>query len=118
MHIFKELKVWQKTRVMVKEVYVISSKFPDTERYNLVAQMRSCSVSVMSNIAEGAGRGSDADFARFLDMALGSAYELESQLIVSSDLNYFAQEVFDEIVVKVSEVQKMLIGLINRFRNK
>ncbi len=118
MHNFKELKVWQKTRVMVKEVYEISSKFPDTERYNLVSQMRSCSVSVMSNIAEGAGRGSDADFARFPDMALGSAYELESQLIVSFDLDYLSQTVFGEIVDKVSEVQKMLIGLINRFRKK
>jgi len=118
MHNFKELKVWQKTRVMVKEVYIITSKFPVEERYNLVAQMRSCSVSVMSNIAEGAGRGSDAGFARFLDMALGSCFELESQLIVSTDLEFITQKGFDEIVEKVSEVQKMLIGLINKFRKK
>ena len=118
MHNFKELKVWQKTRMMVKEVYMIPSKFPATERYNLIAQMRSCSVSVMPNIAEGAGRGTDADFARFLDMSLGSAYELESQLIVSSDLDYLSQEVFDGIIDKVSEIQKMLIGLINKFKKK
>ncbi len=103
---------------MVKGVYVLSSKLPKSEKYNLVSQMQSCAVSVMSNIAEGAGRGTDADFARFLDMALGSSYELESQLIVSTDLEYIDHKDFDMIIEKLSEVQKMLIGLINKLRGK
>lgn len=116
MHNFKELKVWEKARIMVKEVYVLTANLPKSEKYNLISQMQSCAVSVMSNIAEGAGRGTDNDFARFLDMALGSSFELESQLIVSADLNYFEESAFKEITTKLSEVQRMIIGLMNKLR--
>ncbi|MBO3698752.1 four helix bundle protein [Roseivirga sp. E12] len=118
MHNFKELKVWQKARIMVKEVYVVTAKLPKSEKFNLISQMQSCAVSVMSNIAEGAGRGTDTDFARFLDMALGSSYELESQLIVSADLSYLESSAFNEMTTKLSEVQRMIIGLMNKLRGQ
>lgn len=101
---------------MVNDVYVLTANLPKSEKYNLISQMQSCAVSVMSNIAEGAGRGTDNDFARFLDMALGSSFELESQLIVSADLNYFEESAFMEITIKLSEVQRMIIGLMNKLR--
>lgn len=118
MHKFKELKVWQKARLIVKEVYVLTAGLPKSEKYNLTSQMQSCAVSVMSNIAEGAGRGTDSDFARFLDMALGSSYELESQLIVSADLSYLEETAFEEVTTKLSEIQRMIIGLMNKLRGQ
>jgi len=117
MHNFRELKVWQRARALVKNVYVLTSNFPSTERYNLSSQMQSCSISLMSTIAEGSGRGSDVDFARFLDMSLGSGHELESQLIVSFDLGYMNEDKLGELTSELSEIQRMIVALIKKLRN-
>ncbi len=79
--------------------------------------MQSCSVSLMSTIAEGSGRGSDIDFARFLDMSLGSAHELESQLIVSFDLEYLSEDKLQNLTSDLSEIQRMIVALIKKLRN-
>ena len=116
MHNFRELKVWQKSRVLVKEVYLLTRDFPNSEKYNLSHQMQSCAVSIPSNIAEGAGRSSDVDFARFLDMSMGSAHELETQLLLSFDLGFSSLEKLKTLQEDLWELQKMIIGLINKFR--
>lgn len=117
MHNFKELKVWQRARALVKQVYLLTAQLPNSEKYNLRSQMESCSVSIMSTIAEGSGRGSDIDFARFLDMSLGSAHELESQLIVSFDLGYISEDTLEQFSSELSEIQRMIVALIKKLRN-
>lgn len=112
MHNYRNLKVWQNARKLVKEIYLLSNKFPPSEKYGLSSQVRNCSVSIISNIAEGAGRGSKPDFKRFLNMALGSSFELESQLIVSNDIGYVSEAESIGIIVDLQEIQKMIYGLI------
>lgn len=118
MHNFRELKVWQKSRVVVKQTYLLTYELPDTERFILCSQMQSAAVSIVSNIAEESGRGSDADFARFFDMSLGSSYELESQIIVASDLEFIDIKKYQALLDQLSEIQRMLLGLMNKLRNQ
>ena len=110
MHNFKELIVWQKSRALVKEVYLLTKKFPKDETFGLVQQVRRAVVSVASNIAEGSGRGTNTDFLHFLDIALGSVYEVETQIILSSDLDYITNDEFDCINQKINEVERLLIS--------
>ena len=90
-HNFKELKVWQKSRVLAKNLFVLTKQFPKDERFEIVSQMRRAVISIASNIAEGSGRNSNKDFRRFLDIALSSAYELETQVIISKELNLLSE---------------------------
>ena len=84
----KDLDVWKKSMDLVEGVYRLTKSFPDSEKYGLTNQMRRCAVSIPSNIAEGAGRNSKKEFKQFLYISLGSISELETQLIISSKLNY------------------------------
>ena len=111
MHQFKELKVWQKGRVLVKEIYQATHTFPKDELFGIVSQMRRAAVSIPTNIAEGCGRNSDKELCRFLDIANGSAFELETLMILSLDLEYLSQHKFEEFDAKLNEVQKMIFGL-------
>jgi len=77
---YRNLVIWQRSVELATSVYKITSMFPSEEKYGLISQMRRCAVSIPSNIAEGAGRSSDKDYSRFLEMAYGSAYELETQI--------------------------------------
>ena len=114
MHNFKGLLVWQKARILVSQTYLITQSYPDLERFGLISQMRRCAVSIASNIAEGYGRSTNKDFAHFISISLGSAFELETQLIVSFDINLIDKNKFEEIEKLISEVQRMLYS----FRNK
>ncbi|HKI44470.1 MAG TPA: four helix bundle protein [Balneolales bacterium] len=114
MHHFKNLKIWQKARVVVRDVYEVTSNFPDSEKFALSSQLRRCSVSIPSNFAEGAGRGSDGDFADFLSFSIGSSFELETQLIIAKDLELVSDENYRHMISEIEEIQRMLIG----FRNK
>lgn len=118
MHNFKELKVWQVSRQLVKEVYVLTSNFPSEERFGLISQLRRCAVSIPSNIAEGSGRNTDKDFAQFLNISLGSAYELETLLILSLDVQFINTEQLKALTNKISEIQKMTFGLIKTLRQE
>lgn len=111
MHRFKELKVWQKSIDLSTEVYGLTSAFPDTEKYSLVSQINRCAISIPSNIAEGAGRSTGKDFARFLDISLGSCFELETQLVIASRLKFVSSELSDSVMSDLGEVQSMIIGL-------
>src|SRR6187455_137365 len=110
MHNFKELKVWQLSRDLVKEIYEVTAEFPSSEKYGLVFQLRRCTVSVPTNIAEGSGRNTDKDFAHFLNISLGSAYELETLLILSFDVNLISEDLLNKFSTKISEIQKMTFG--------
>lgn len=112
MHNYKELKVWQKARELVKFIYVLTSKFPKEELYGITSQMRRSSVSITSNIAEGSGYSSKKDFRRFLEISYSSASELETQLILTFDIKFINENELNEGSIKISEIQKMLKGLI------
>ncbi len=114
MHNFKELKIWQKGRAFVKDIYILTRKFPNEELFVLTSQMRRAAISIPSNISEGSGRGTNKDFARFLDIATGSAYELESQLYIACDLEYFPETELDIYLEKIEELQKMIFNLKKR----
>ena len=114
MHNFKELKVWQKAIDLAVDIYRTLAFFPNEEKYGLVSQMKRCSVSIPSNIAEGSGRGTNKDFNRFLDISQGSAFELETQLIISQRLALIETEIADELIAKTTEVQKMVFALGNK----
>ena len=109
---YQQLVVWQKAIELVTEIYRISARFPESEKYGLSAQMRRASVSLPSNIAEGAGRGSDKEFVRFLQIARGSLFELETQLEIACRLN-----LIDEIE-KVDELIHGIFAMLNNLIQK
>src|SRR5687768_8874988 len=102
---FRELKVWQKAHELVLDVYRISVDFPSEERFGLTAQLRRSATSIASNIAEGRGRGTDADFARFIQMATGSSREVEYQLLLAHDLKFIDRGPHEDLSARVVEVR-------------
>lgn len=116
---YKKYEVWQKAHLLTLFVYAkVLKSMPDSERYDLVSQIKRAAYSIPLNIAEGAGRYSDADFARFLDMALGSCQEVEYAIFLAKELDYFGEETYLEADRKINEVKAMLIGLIKTIRSK
>ncbi|MDI9879854.1 four helix bundle protein [Flectobacillus longus] len=111
---YRDLKVWQKGVDLVTLCYSYTSFFPKEEQYGLTNQMRRCAVSIPSNIAEGYGRSSSADYKRFLHMALGSLYELQTQIEIAKRLNYLTENAFFEIDSMSTELDKMLYSLIKK----
>ena len=109
----RNLSVWQMARRFTKSVYELTVNYPGSEEFGLKAQMRRASVSICSNIAEGCGRRGDRDFRRFLDVAMGSACELECETILSFDLAFITEAVQDEMLAVILEIKKMLGGLIS-----
>ena len=115
---FHNYKVWQDAVAFATLVYQVTSHLPWFEKKGLCDQLQRAVVSISSNIAEGAGRSTDADFARFLDQALGSANEVETQLLISNNLNYITKEQYDILMDHLISIQKQLTGLIASIRNK
>jgi four helix bundle protein len=111
----KDLDVWKASIALVTEIYKATLQFPRSELFGLVSQMRRSAVSISSNIAEGAARKSDKEFLRFLYIALGSYSELETQLIISRNLNYLSN---DNITGQLSAVGRMLINLIKYYKTR
>lgn len=105
MHNIQDLKIWSKAIDLCVLVYEISAKFPNDERFGLTSQIRRSAVSVASNVAEGAGRNTNGEFAQFLGIANGSAYELQTQAVIAHRLNLVSE--IDDILDKVDEIQKM-----------
>ncbi|MEZ4857991.1 MAG: four helix bundle protein [Flavobacteriaceae bacterium] len=104
MHRFKDLEIWKLSRIFCKEVYEATATFPEAEKFGLVNQLRSASVSVPSNIAEGASRNSNKDFSRFLEIAIGSCYEIETQLLISNDLGYLPSKLMNVLLEKLTSI--------------
>lgn len=107
MHNIKELKIWKKAMDLAVQVYELSSKFPSDERFGLTSQVRRCAVSIPSNISEGAGRNTNGEFKQFLGIANGSAYELQTQLIIANKLNFIDEKSTESILEIIDEIQKM-----------
>lgn len=113
---YKELIIWQKSMKLVTMIYEITKTFPDDERFGLTSQMRRCSVSVPSNIAEGWGRLSRKNYIQFLRISRGSLYELETQILITKQLNYINDS--KEVESLIIEISKMLNSLIKKLEEK
>ena len=111
---YTKLTVWQKSHELALETYRAVARFPKNETYGLSAQMRRAASSIPSNIAEGAGRRTPGDYRKFLDIASGSASELEYQIRLATDLGYLPEEMEIELAKATGEVKKMLRALGNR----
>jgi four helix bundle protein len=107
MHNIKELKIWNKAMDLAVSVYELSAKFPADERFGLTSQVRRCAVSIPSNISEGAGRNTKGEFKQFLGIANGSAYELQTQIIIANKLNFIDDKSIESILEIIDEIQKM-----------
>jgi four helix bundle protein len=108
---FENLLVWQKSRVLAKDIYKLTATFPKEELFGITSQMRRCSISIPSNLAEGSSRRTNKDKARFTEIAFGSGLELLNQLIIALDLNYIEESKYLEIRIKLQEVTFLLDAL-------
>ena len=108
-HRYKNLKIWQLGIEITNEVFIVLDSFPKDERFGLISQISRCSVSIPSNIAEGSAR-SDKSFSHFIDIALGSSFELETQFVIAKNRGYISEEKFNNLEQMIQEFQKMTIG--------
>lgn len=113
MHRFKELEIWKRSRLFCSKIYNLTSSFPESEKFGLTNQLRRASVSIPSNIAEGSSRASNKDFSRFLEITLGSCYEIETQLFIASDLKFISRTDLENLSEELQEIIKM----ISRFKS-
>jgi four helix bundle protein len=111
MHRYKELNVWKRSREFCSSIYSITTTFPQDEKFGLTSQLRRAAISIPSNIAEGASRSSKKDFARFLEISIGSSYEIETQLLIATDLKYISKENSVELSQTIISIIKMLSKL-------
>lgn len=108
---FEKLTAWQKARELAHEIYKVTKTFPKEEQFGIISQMRRCAISIASNLAEGSGRNSMLDKARFSEIAFGSALELLNQLILSYDFEFIAEDKYSKIREKIAEVTLLIDGL-------
>jgi four helix bundle protein len=113
---FRKLEIWRKAIELTKEIYVISDSFPEKEKFGLVSQIRRAAVSVPSNIAEGTSRRSHPDFIRLLEIALGSAFEVETQLILAKEIGYIEDCRFAKCLEELTILQKQINQLVTSIR--
>ena len=118
MHDFRNLNLWVKAIDLAEMIYKTTTIFPENERFGLISQMRRCSVSISSNIAEGCGRNGDNELVHFLTIANGSTCELHSQIILSNRLGFINKEITNEINDKIDEIKNMNYKLQKSIRNK
>ena len=111
MHNYKKLEIWKKSREFCSALYAVTAKFPMEEKYGLTNQLRRASVSIPSNIAEGSSRRSNKDFSRFLEIALGSGYEVETQLLIASDMNFISVNDQQLLSEKLDQILRMISKL-------
>jgi four helix bundle protein len=111
-HNFKKLKIWQMAMELAKEIFKLSSSFPSSEKFGLTSQMNRSSVSMPSNIAEGSSR-TNKSFSHFLDISLGSSFELQTQLLLANSQNYVADDLSQYIENKIEEFQKATMSFQN-----
>lgn len=113
---FREYKVWQDAVAFATEIYRVTSSLPSFERRGLCDQLQRAVVSISSNIAEGAARPSDADFSHFLDTSLGSAYEVETQLLIAKNVGYIQEEQFEQLKTTIITIEQQITNLISHIR--
>ena len=115
---FQKLKVWHVSRKLAKEIYLLTEGLPNSERFGLKSQIRRCVISISSNIAEGSAKTSKADFSRFLEISLGSCFEMRSQLILCHDLDYLNAEATEHLFLEIENLEKQISSLISRIRSQ
>ena len=115
-HNFRKLTIWKEGIGIAKDTYTNTKLFPKSEMYGLSSQMQRCAVSIPSNIAEGTSRNTDKHFKQFLETALGSAFEWETQLIISFEIGYVSQETFTHLENKIQRIQGMNTNFINNLQ--
>lgn len=111
MHNYQDLKVWQKAIEVAQKIYELTLPFPSQEKFGLTSQIRRSAVSIASNIAEGAGRNTDKDFVNFISIAAGSAFELETQLIIAMKVNFLTNDDYEDVQDELEQIKKMLFSL-------
>lgn len=116
MHKVEDLKIWIKSMELVKLVYTTISNLPSDEKYGLSSQIKRCAISIPSNIAEGAGRNSNKEFAHFLNISNGSAYELQTQLLLTSNLDLIEKQKIKPLIDMIIEIQKMNYNFQKKLR--
>jgi len=114
---FRKIKAWEKAHELTLGIYATTSSFPKDELYGLTSQMRRSASSIPTNIAEGCGRESEADFARFLQIAIGSTTELEYQILLSRDLKLIDSKTHDQLANSVIEIRRMLFSFIKTLKS-
>ena len=110
----RDLKVWNEAMDLVTQVYSVSLRFPKGEIYGLTSQMRRAEISIPSNIAEGSARSHNREYKQYLTISLGSASELETQILISNRLGYLNHEECDVMISRLNEISRMLQGMIKR----
>ncbi|MBB6002060.1 four helix bundle protein [Arcicella rosea] len=115
---FKDLKVWQKSIVLINQTYSLSKDFPANEKFGLTSQINRASVSIAANIAEGWGRESKKSFVQFLKISRGSLFELDTLLIIAVNQNYLKDSDYDQLLIQVNEIGKMINSLIFSIEKK
>ena len=113
---FRNYPVWQQAVEYATKIYKITSDMPYFEKKGLCDQLQRAAVSISSNIAEGSARTSDSEFAHFLDIALGSAYEVETQLLISKNVGYIDINIYNQLLDELISIEKQLTGLVNSIR--
>ncbi len=113
-----ELQVWKCSIDLVKQIYEVTGRFPVEEKFGLVSQMRRAAISVPSNIAEGAGRNNKTEFNQFLGIAQGSCAELETQIVISKELEFLAEHQAVELIGQLDLISRMIIGLRKKVNSK
>ena len=111
---YKELIIWQKGIGLIKKIYLLVKQFPSEEKYGLVSQITRAAVSISANIAEGSSRNSDKDYARFLQIALGSAFEVQTYLVIAKEMNLAKTEDIEEIEMMIEEEIKMIHSFLKK----
>ena len=113
---FREIKVWAKAHLLTLEVYKVTATFPREETYGLTSQLRRSAASIPANIAEGFGRGGNVELARFLQIGMGSASEVEYHILLARDLNLLSKKIYDDLNGRIVEVKRMLAALLLKVR--
>lgn len=114
---FRKYEVWKRGIQLSKNIYSLSESFPDKEKFALTNQIQRAAVSVASNIAEGSSRNSEIEFIRYLEIAMGSAFEVETQLIIAHEIGYISREIVDQEVEKLHTLQKQLNQFILKIKS-
>lgn len=114
---YKELQIWQKGIDIVKDVYALCRKLPESEKFGLISQMKRCSISIPSNIAEGWGRGSNKAFGAFIKISRGSLTELETQIYIAKELNFIQKPEYDKLSGLITEESKMINSFLNKIKD-
>ncbi|TDE07627.1 four helix bundle protein [Flavobacterium sandaracinum] len=118
MSTFRDLLIWQKSMVLVTDIYQLTNSFPKEEIYGLTSQIRRSSVSIPSNIAEGYGRDGNKDYLKFLNIAIASLFEIQTQLEISFNLKYTNEIQFNKIYEESREIERMLSSFIRKIKER